>query len=201
MNPGMGKRLVNRAFSLIELLVVVTIVIILLTLLSPAVSSIMASWRISQATAQLVSAFSLASQRASAENRTMTLRLIASSSGSWQHLQLVERADDGTIQPLDRLVSLPETMQIATNPLLSSFFRLNAMNSGSDDPAIPSLGGSYRFIEFQIRPDGRLALDVDKKWFLTLIAQREDASASTPPSNFATVQIDPVNGGLNVYRP
>jgi hypothetical protein len=68
------------------------------------------------------------------------------------------------------------------------------------DPSIPGLGTSYRYVQFTFRPRGSLELNIQDNWFATVVFARH-ASDSSPPANFATIQIDPVNGGVQVYRP
>ena len=194
----------SRAFSLVELLVVIALIAILSALAVPALNSIQQSGRVSQALAQVLSSFSLAAQKASSEDRTVTVRLLKGANGNYAALQLVEIMPDGTARALDRAVSLPEGVAFASCPTLSSFFSLPEMASGAGDPPVSGLpsGDSYR--PFQVRPDGRLVWSVSnsisQSWFLTVLALRASGS-STPPANFATIQVDPVNGRLSVYRP
>lgn len=201
-SPCFRRRGVASAFSLLELLVVIAIIGLLSALALPAFNSVLQGGQISQATTQIISTLSLAMQRATSENRAVTVRLIAGTAdGKFRFMQLLGRAPGGALIPLDRLMKLPDTAQMAAAPALTSFFNLPVQTAGAGDPSIPGSGVSYRFVEFQIRPDGRLGLDVGKKWFITLFAEREDPARTLPPANFATIQIDPVNGGITYFRP
>jgi uncharacterized protein (TIGR02596 family) len=190
-----------QAFSLVELLVVMALIAILSALAVPAFSSIAQSGRVSQALAAALSTFSLAAQRASSEDRPVTVRLLKGADGNYAALQLVEIMPDGTARALDRVVKLPEGVAFASSTNLSSFFSLPERAAGAGDPPVSGLPAGYSYRQFQFRPDGRLGLSVTNAWFLTVLLSRGGSDSSTPPANFATVQVDPVNGRLSVYRP
>ena len=73
---------VRSAFSLIELLVVIAIIGLLMTAAVPALNSVLENGRLTQAAALLVNQFTLARQRASAENKNITLRFIRKDTSS-----------------------------------------------------------------------------------------------------------------------
>jgi hypothetical protein len=72
--------------------------------------------------------------------------------------------------------------------------------NSTKDPSIPELGTSYLDKQCTFRPRGSLDLNIQSNRFATVVLQR-NASNTTAPANFATIQIDPVNGGLQIYRP
>lgn len=193
----------RRAFSLIELLVVIAIIAILAALATPALNSILQAGRITQAASQISATFTLAAQKAASENRPVTLRFIGESNGEYRRMQIVEILPDGTARALDRVITLPEGMALATNPAVSSFFSLPEKTAAATDPNVPGLGTSYRYREFQFRPDGRLGLDVSAKWFVTALLgpPKGDPTSSTLPVDFVMIQVDPVNGSSTLYRP
>ena len=190
------------AFSLIELLVVVAIIGLLMTAAVPALNSVLENGRLTQAAAMLVNQFTLARQKASAENKNITLRFIRKDTSSpYDRIQLVTLDSASNATPVTRLTTLPMQTAIASDPALTSLMSLTESTASSArDPSIPELGTSYRFIQCTFRPRGSLDLNIQSNWFATVVLQR-NASKTTAPANFATIQVDPVNGGLQVYRP
>lgn len=198
------QRSPRSAFSLVELLVVVALLGLLAVLAVPALTSILESGRLNRATNQVLSTLSVAAQRASAENRAIGVRMIRpGNEDEWRFLQVVEILPDGTVQPIERLVALADGTAIASSAQLSSFFHITERTKTTQDPDIAAVGNNYRFREFQFRPDGRMNLDVTQKWYLTVMhgAPKADPSSTTPPTNYATIQVDPVNGSTTLFRP
>ena len=196
---------VRSAFSLIELLVVVAIIGLLMTTAAPALNSVLENGRLTQATTLVVNQFTLARQKASAENKNITLRFIRKdTSSSYDRIQLVTLDSASNATPVSRLTTLPMQTAIASDTALSSLMSLGESSASSTkDPSIPELGTSYLYRQCTFRPRGSLdgsPLTITDKWFATVVLQR-NASNTTAPANFATIHIDPVNGGLQIYRP
>ena len=190
------------AFSLIELLVVIAIIGLLMTAAVPALNSVLENGRLTQAATLVVNQFTLARQKASAENKNITLRLIRKDDDSpYDRIQLVTLDSATNATPVSRLTTLPMQTAIASDTALSSLMSLTESTANSArDPSIPELGTSYRFIHCTFRPRGSLDLNIQSNWFSTVVLQR-NASTTTAPANFASIQVDPVNGGLQIYRP
>ena len=190
------------AFSLIELLVVIAIIGLLMTAAVPALNSVLENGRLTQAATLVVNQFTLARQKASAENKNITLRLIRKDDDSpYDRIQLVTLDSATNATPVSRLTTLPMQTAIASDTALSSLMSLTESTANSArDPSIPELGTSYRFIQCTFRPRGSLDLNIQSNWFSTVVLQR-NASTTTAPANFASIQVDPVNGGLQIYRP
>jgi uncharacterized protein (TIGR02596 family) len=189
---------------LIELLVVVAIIGLLMTAAVPALNSVLENGRLTQAATLVVNQFTLARQKASAENKNITLRFIrANASPAYDRVQLVTLDTAGNATAVGRVVTLSMATAIAKSTTLSSLidpYKESPANPLTD-PTLPELGSNYRYVQFSFRPRGSLDLDVTQKWFATVLLLRDDQSGTTTPANFATIQIDPVNGGLQVYRP
>jgi uncharacterized protein (TIGR02596 family) len=190
------------AFSLIELLVVIAIVGLLMTAAVPALNSVLENGRLTQAAAMLVNQFTLARQRASAENKNITVRFIRKDTSSpYDRIQLVTLDSANNATPVSRLTTLPMQTAIASDTALTSLMSLTESPANSTkDPSIPELGTSYLYRQCTFRPRGSLDLNIQGNWFATVVLLR-NASNTTAPANFATIQVDPVNGGLQIYRP
>jgi uncharacterized protein (TIGR02596 family) len=187
---------------LIELLVVIAIIGLLMTAAVPALNSVLENGRLTQAATLVVNQFTLARQKASAENKNITLRLIRKDTSSpYDRIQLVTLDSANNATPVSRLTTLPMQTAIASDTALTSLMSPTESSANSArDPSLPELGTSYLYKQYTFRPRGSLDLNIQSTWFATVVLQR-NASNSTAPANFATIQVDPVNGGLQIYRP
>ena len=203
--PGaVGRGAGKRAFSLLELLVVIAIMGTLLSFTVPALTSVLEGGNITQAATIVANEFAVGHLAAMAADRPVTLRLIRqNTSSSFQYLQLLTADTGSNLVPMDRLASLPVSTAIAQSPTLSSLMNASAETAATaSDPSLPVIGTNYRYIQFVFRPRGSLDLDITQKWFASVVLLRNDQTArSTPPANFVTLQIDPVNGNLFTFRP
>ena len=166
---------------------VIAIIGLLMTAAVPALNSVLENGRLTQAATLVVNQFTLARQKASAENKNITLRFIRKDADSpYDRIQLVTLDSANNATPVSRLTTLPMQTAIASNTALSSFMSLG--------------DSSDLYIQCTFRPRGSLDLNIQSNWFATVVLHR-NASNPTAPANFATIQIDPVNGGLQIYRP
>ncbi len=203
-----NRKLKTRfAFSLIELLAVVAVMVLLLSLAVPALNGVMEGGRVTQAATILAGQFSVGHLKAIGENRPITLRFIRGKEDKapFDRIQLLATSNN-TLVAVDRVATLPVGTAIAQSATLSSLFdptldpSLSEKTATGSDPSVPGLGTAYRYIQFSFRPRGSLDLDITKKWFVTVVLLRADQAAGVP-ANYITLQLDPVNGGFVTYQP
>ena len=110
----------------------------------------------------------------------------------------------------------PKSIVLSTDSTKTSF--LSSINqgltvvgpaAGASPPAsaapisLPSCGTNYNYLYFCYTPSGGTNLSPAAQWFATLMPQNVPVNAGNGglPTDFATVQIDPVMGNARVYHP
>jgi len=120
------------AFSLIELLVVVAIIGLLMTAAVPALNSVLENGRLTQAATLVVNQFTMARQKASAENKNITLRFIRKDTSSpYDRIQLVTLDSANNATPVSRLTTLPMQTAIASDTALTSLVSIGESSANS----------------------------------------------------------------------
>ncbi len=187
-----------KAFSLIELLVVITIFAIMATLTLPAISSINSAGGITRAGQILGDQIILARQEAANKNRNVEVRIIELTNGldvGFSAVQLWIADESGSMSPIGRLTRLPEGVHVPSDPTLSPLLN-NIPTSSSTN--FPSLGvrnyGGFR-IRSGGKPDSSLTTNNN---FLTVQSTRDSNGLG---DNFYTVRINPITGRLTIHRP
>ncbi len=125
----MNRSFLSKAFSMIELLVVMAVIGILLVLTVPSMTNISRSMSLSRAGQSLADAIFLAQQQAVTRNRRTYVRLIKLPDESgvvairavqpW-----VVKDDTGTLIPLSRVISFPSASLSHPAPLSLRFSNL-----------------------------------------------------------------------------
>ena len=201
----------TSAFTLIELLIVITISGLLLAMAVPVTNSVLTANQITTATQMVVDEISMARQVAITRNRMVEVRFYDFASvdrgdGTTPEVSAFESvAYDETntkATPLAAVQHLPGGVLISKESTLSSLLGASRKKTNwtADDPkqSLPrGIGASYEAYVLRFRPDGSTDLGAGS-WFLTLHGSRE---AGAPPPNHAALQIDPHNGSLRLYRP
>ena len=143
--------------------------------------------------------------------------------GKYRALQLFDVSPSGTPLVLNKVQRLPLSVIIDSGSQLSSLIGATsntavapAKNSGAAlNVTIPTSGLQYNAVSFRFLPDGSTNLPSSlsgsaggsgasaqsARWYLTLHNAVDGDARATPPSNFATLQLDPANGHIRTYRP
>lgn len=211
---GLAHRVGNwrtvPAFSLVEMLVVIAIMIVLMAVVIPASSSLMGGMNIGRSAGMVTDELNFARQTALSRNRDVEVRFYKMGSkmdGNDKKFRafrsyLIDGVDPAGWKPLTRIKYLPEPIIITDDTTYSSLLNVgdghNGLSTGSENI---SSQGAVEYVSFLVRANGGTSLKpVTDKWFLSLYSEKGKPESGLPP-NFFTLQIDPVTGRTRSYRP
>lgn len=142
--------------------------------------------------------------------------------GNYRAIQIFETLDaidpatnDFVRVPLDKPAVLPQSI-VMNKGTLSTLVREATVpptapttgTANTRDPQMPrNVGTNYDYVSFRFMPDGstnlplKSATDANGSWYVTLQNINDPVSATVPPNNFYTIQIDPVSGAMKQFRP
>lgn len=187
-----------RAFSLLELLIVVAIIGVLAVMVAPAFNSLAGTYTVTQQGQLIGDQINLTRQFAVTRNREVELRLIPypgrNGDTNWA-VQIWETTRPAeTPVALSRLIRLADTVMILPGSGFSPL--LDALDSENGN--IPPLGEqTYHALRF--RSNGRVAGGLPaQRDYLTLTLRRDKPDA---PANPFTLQVHPMTGRVSIHRP
>ncbi|MEI6492322.1 MAG: Verru_Chthon cassette protein D [Verrucomicrobiota bacterium] len=199
-----------RAFSLMELLVVVAIIGMLMALVLPSLQFALKANSISGGGQLVADQLTFARQEAITKNGDVETRLYkfddpndASPNEVMRALQSFRLKADGTREPLGRLVRLPTGATISTNAALSGVFgQMSFQTPGPQDPNLAGVGKNYSWLGFLFHADGSMNLPQDPgsrtNNFVTIVGSTDQAAV---PANYYSIMIESRSGRIKVYRP
>ncbi len=203
----------NRAFSLLELIVVILIIGIVAAFVTPAASTILRGSQLTQATQVVTDQIVLGRQLALTRNVAIEVRFIKyidpevpSDPGEFRAIQSFEVFENGASVPVDKPQLLPQSVVI-NGGNFSTLLNDPAMKlvkpDKKKDPELPrGIGHNYEYVAFRFNADGSTSLaQTGTLWYLTVHNMNDKPTGSTPPANFFTLQIDPISGATKSYRP
>ncbi len=214
------------AFSLIELVVVISIIAIIATFTVPAMNSILRGSSMTQASQMLTDQVSFARQLALSKNRAIEMRFYqfgdpespgesVADKGTWKYrsMQLFEVVESGVAVPINKIQRLPNTVVMNVTADLSTLIGgpgQTPLSPTGKDPELPrGVKANYKYVAFRFQQDGSTNLNATERWFLTIhndappnydkITELKDSKGQS--IDFFTIQIDPVSGATKGYRP
>lgn len=206
------RTLPQQGFSLLESAIVVTVLALLVALMAPTLVEAMKAYRLSSAGEVVAGRILEAQGLALTFSSDVELRIYKSLDTTsddprdgqlLQILQLQETnsTDETTgesvsqvnFRPIGSVEPLPEQVAISTHAEFTTLWSLPAQKTQVD-------AQDRNYIAFRFRPDGSTSLAENQPWHLTLVDAAQKSAPTLPP-NFATLQVDPVTGKLEVHRP
>jgi len=189
----------RSAFTLTELLVVITIIVVMASLMGPTISSALRGTSLTQGADKVIGVLSFARQTAITKGQTVEVRFYSyvdpetpGDTGQYHALQAFSIDDAGTAVPLAKSQALPQTVVMATNSfggipasiLLTTNATLNA--SAPLRIAIPRVKNAYTCSSFQFYRDGTtdlLSKGSTVNWSVTVVnaADLRGAGSTTFP--------------------
>jgi uncharacterized protein (TIGR02596 family) len=211
----------SAAFTLIEMLVVITIIAILLAISAPALFNTIKATRLSGAGDRLLGALSEAQQMAFSKNYPVEVRFyyydVALGTGknyrSYQIFSVTNPPgkNSETIKKVSEVTKLPDNVIVSADSMLSPSLSKVTMKDTDTNSGIANI--DYSAIRFM--PDGTCrtvdtgANGLASLTFPTLVDNfvtlHEEASKALDsgklPGNFYIIQTDPYTGKSRNYRP
>ncbi len=161
-----------RAFSLVELLVVISVIAIIAGFAVPAVTTMIKGSQLSQGSQMVTDQLSLARTTALGRNRSVEIRFYKfgdpetpgeqvrnPETGYFRALQIFEILDNGALLPAGPIQRLPSNVIMnegGLSTLLDKIERKPVTNPSSSDPEMPDteVGRKYYYTSFRFLPDG-----------------------------------------------
>jgi len=194
----------HRAFSLVEILVVIALMAALMVLAAPALNSVVGANDVSQGGQLLADQIDAVRQLAEVRGQTAELRFLKKSGDThYSGMQLFFVAS-GTANAAGsaagKALAMPKTVAILDSSTLSPWLGTMTI-TGTMPTGGTWSGASYK--AFRVRPSGAIELASGTnraKLYLTISTARTSAAATSVP-NFATIQVNPDTARPLLYRP
>lgn len=211
----------RSAFSLIELLIVLTVLGVLFAVAAPNLFTLMQASSLSSEGSKLRNKLTYAQQLALSKNTDVEVRFFkmadagaAEIEDEFRGFQFYQFDERGRLIPVSKFfrVQPPVVMSETYSTLLKPANNDDSegMEYGFISPAESSDGEvpigdemvQAEYVSFRFRPDGSTDLPGrtggDDTWYITLV-QGDDQNGLPP--NYYTIQVDPFNGRIGVFRP
>ena len=205
-----------RGFSLIEMLIVVTVVGVLLAFAAPQLFSLVQSTSLTSEGTAIRNRMSQAQQIALSQNTDVEVRFFkmkdegnAETETAFRAFQFYRYNEYGQLLPVSQFFRIRPPIVI--NEPLSTLLHGNEGGSNALSPTkgtaqIPVVSDlkTFEYVSFRFKPDGSTDLPGRAKsggdtWYIT--PTKGLPTDAQVPNNYFTVQLDPFNGRVTSYRP
>lgn len=200
----------RHAFSLVEMLVVISLMALLVGLVTPALLGLVDNTNLKVATGSLNDLFSLARQTAVTSNRAVEVRIYkipkenapanAAESDRYYRAAAVYRMDDMGPRRISELVLLKGNVRCADDPKFGTLLH----DTPSAQEELGELGGgtqyTYRYVQFRADGTTTLPTDTSDTWHVMLHNGNRTPEKAFE-ANYTTIQVDPGTGRTRVYFP
>ena len=205
------KQTDTKGFTLIEVLVVLSIIAVIVAFTIPAMAPALKGSKLKQAANQMEALLAGAHQRAITENRPVEVRFFKfedpESPGSLPMFRATQAAQVIT-NPQDHndikyeeeeVLMIPEPFVLAEKSY-STLVESEALREGATKIPRRELA---EFIAFEFRPDGstNLATVDESHWTLTVMRESDINKELSPATDFVTLVLDPFNGRVRRLQP
>jgi len=219
----------NSGFSLIEMLIVLTVLGVLFAVAAPNLFTLMQASSLSSEGNLIRNKLTHAQQMALSKNTDVEVRFFKMADESAAELteefrgfQFYQYDERGQLAPVSKFFRIrpPVVISEKLSTLLNTSgnqdsdgqdYGFISPTTGMADIPVGNGTQKVKYVAFRFRPDGSTdlpgrsgtsdAYDGGDTWYLTLLQGAGSASASSLPANYYTVQLDPFNGRVGVFRP
>ncbi len=206
------SRLRACGFSLVEMLLVVTIVTMLLVLSTFGLRNPWRSQQVAAAAASFVQAMQQAQSLAVRGNMPVQVRIykttdpaLGTDKPRFRAFQITGvsagvTTDKDKFGQIEELQKFEGTVVVCESATFSSLMRTEKVLGAGSSPS-SSGGESYSYLMLEFRPDGSTNLELApaQPWTLTLVSEIHADSLDELPKDARTVVITPENGAALVY--
>ena len=217
----LARRPLNSGFSLVEMLIVLTVLGILFAVAAPNLFTLMQASTLSSEGSLIRNKLTQAQQIALSKNTDVEVRFYkmadpgsAELTEEFRAFQFFQFDEKGQLEPVSKFFRIkpPVVISEAHSTLLNP--SSNSDSEGKEYGFVSPEKGRFpipvgeeiqdaEYVSFRFRPDGSTDLPgrtgSDDTWYVTLL--QGGNGGSDLPANFYIVQVDSFNGRIGVFRP
>jgi uncharacterized protein (TIGR02596 family) len=201
----------KKAFSLVELLVVIALLAVLAALVLPSIRSISSATELNISATAVVDALNLARQTALSTNRPVEVRFfeVPRSSGSalaFRAVGVYLMGDSGPAQ-VGKLTFLRANTVMSDTETFGTLLKYLPKKQAALPSIDPNASKTFNYRHFVFRPDGsaNLASTAPSQggdtWHVMLYDDRRAPNGQVAPDNHITIQLVPETGRPRIFQP